>query len=296
VIQSERIDVAIAHGTWQHAVFAPAIRGSNARLVNFVHGLLSTPGRIDRWAARTPPDEVIANSHCTAATVDRVFPGASVQVCYLPVPSHAVENPEAARRHVRTELNTRADDVVILQSSRLEQWKGHNVLFDALTQLKDLPGWCLWVAGGPQRPEERKRLSGLMAAGVRGGIADSIRYLGERSDVPRLMAAADIYCQPNVRPESFGLSLVEALAASLPVVTSDIGGAREIVTRECGILCPSGDAASVANALRSLIIHPARRQTLGGAGPARAGELCNPKARMIELAAKLGAVGAASSR
>jgi glycosyltransferase involved in cell wall biosynthesis len=287
VIQEERIDVAITHGTWPHAVFAPTIRGTRARLVNFVHGLLTNPGRIDRWAARTPPDGVIANSHCTAATVARVFPGAAVQVCYLPVPSHAVENPEIVRRQVRAELNTPADDVVILQTSRLEECKGHSVLFDALTQLKDLPGWRLWIAGGPQQPEERERLSGLMAAGTRGGIASRVHYLGERSDVPRLMAAADIYCQPNVTAESFGLALVEALNAGLPVVTSDLGGAREIVTKECGVLCPPGNALAVAALLRALIADPARRRALGSAGPARGRELCEAERQIRGLDAAL---------
>ena len=53
--------------------------------------------------------------------------------------------------------------------------------------------------------------------------------------MPALLAAADLFCQPNTAPEPFGLSLVEALQAGLPVVTSGIGGACEIVDASCGV-------------------------------------------------------------
>jgi glycosyltransferase involved in cell wall biosynthesis len=295
-LRDHEITLAITHGTWPHAVFAPAARKADARLVNFVHDSLSNAHWINRWAARTPPDAVLANSRFTAATVERVFPGVAAQVCYLPVAPAQVERPEHARREIRKELKTSQDSVVVLQASRLERWKGHLVLLEALSRLKEEPNWQLWIAGGPQKNGEADLLEELKAAASNGGIADRVRFLGQRSDIPRLMAAADIYSQPNTGPEPFGIALVEALAARLPVVTSDLGGAREIVAKECGVLCPPGDAGSVANALRSLILQPAWRQTLGEAGPARAGELCDPKSRMIELAAKLEAVGAVSSR
>ena len=61
------------------------------------------------------------------------------------------------------------------------------------------------------------------------------------TDVPRLLAAADIHCQPNISPEPFGIAFIEALAAGLPVVTSAIGGAIEIVDDTCGRLVPASD-------------------------------------------------------
>ena len=73
----------------------------------------------------------------------------------------------------------------------------------------------------------------LKAIADRGGVADRVRFLGQRSDVPRLMAAADVFCQPNAGPEPFGVVFVEALYAGLPVVTSAFGGAVEVVERPC---------------------------------------------------------------
>ena len=57
----------------------------------------------------------------------------------------------------------------------------------------------------------------------------------QRDDVPRLLAAADIFCQPNLGPEPFGIGFVEALSAGLPVITTATGGALEIVDGDCGI-------------------------------------------------------------
>jgi glycosyltransferase involved in cell wall biosynthesis len=119
------------------------------------------------------------------------------------------------------------------------------------------------------------------------GIAERVRFLGQRSDVPALMAAADIYCQPNTGPEGFGLTLVEALRAGCPVITSALGGALEIVGDNCGILCPPGNVEAVAEALRKLITDPAYRKRLAQAGPIRATELCAPERQLPALAATL---------
>lgn len=284
-LRGHRIDTAVTHGTWPHAVFAPAVRNARARLVNFVHGSLENPGRIDRWAARTPPDGLIANSRYTAATLERIFPGVPTEVCYLPVAPAQHKHPELVRQQVRAELKTPPDTVIILQASRLERGKGHRVLLDALAKLKELPGWHLWIAGGPQKAGESELLQELIAAGEIGGIADRVCFLGQHGDVQSLMAAADIYCQPNTGSEAFGLALVEALYARLPVVTSDFGGPVEVVTSECGVLCPPGDAGAVAAALRGLIGDQARRRELGGAGPVRAAGLCDPARQLAALAA-----------
>jgi glycosyltransferase involved in cell wall biosynthesis len=166
---------------------------------------------------------------------------------------------------------------------RMEALKGHAVLLNALGQLMDLPGWECWVAGGAQRLEEEHYVEGLRARAVRLGIAGRVRFLGQRSDVPRLLVAADVYCQPNTRPESFGISFVEALYAGLPVVTTALGGALEIVDDGCGALVPPGDAAALAATLHRLLERPEERWRLGQAGPLRAADLCDPERSLQRL-------------
>ena len=201
-------------------------------------------------------------------------------VWYLPVSPPSVS---ATRAEIRSEYGTPADAVVILQVSRLERWKGHAVLIDALSCLSGLPNWECWVVGGAQKAGEKQYRAELRAAARRGGIASRVRFLGQRSDVPRLTAAADIFCQPNTGPEPFGIVFVEALYAGLPVVTSSIGGAAEIVTADCGILTPAGDARAVAGALATLVRDPQLARTIGAAGPARARELCHPENQLAAL-------------
>lgn len=271
-------DVAIAHTNWPHAVFAPAAKRVRVPVVNWVHDGLRGWSWVDLWAARTRPSAVIANSRYTASTVANVFPGVRTEVIYCPTDLTPAD--PIAREWIRQSFGTSPETVVILQASRLERWKGAAVLVDALNRLKDEPNWECWLAGGPQKAGEHEFFAELKAAA--GPVSDRVRFLGQRSDVASVMAAADIYCQPNTGPEPFGIAYVEALAAGLPVVSTAIGGALEIVDATCGVLVPPNDPAAVAEALRLLIRDPERRRTLGANGPKRAEALCEPR-NQLEL-------------
>jgi glycosyltransferase involved in cell wall biosynthesis len=166
----------------------------------------------------------------------------------------------------------------------MEPLKGHTILIEALGLLRDRAGWSCRLAGGAQRPHEARYMESLRARAATLGIADRVEFLGERSDVPQLLAAADIYCQPNIEPDAFGLSMIEALTAGLPVVTSALGGAREIVDDTCGVLVVPHDPNALASELSSLLDDPDRRKQLGANGPARARALCDPSVQMPRIA------------
>jgi glycosyltransferase involved in cell wall biosynthesis len=241
----------------------------------------------DKVGAWTPPDLVIANSEFTAGSSALRFPSVPVEVIYCPVPAPPASGPEV-RDEVRRELGTAPETVVLLQASRLDRLKGTHVLIEALGGLADVPGWAFWLAGGIQRAPDRAYRDELEARAEALGIAGRVRFLGSRTDVPRLLAAADVYCQANVGPESFGIALVEALDAGVPVVTSRLGGAVEVIDASCGELLPAGDVPALRDALAGLIADPARRRALGDAGPARARRLCDPSATLGRLAEVLG--------
>jgi glycosyltransferase involved in cell wall biosynthesis len=119
-------------------------------------------------------------------------------------------------------------------------------------------------------------------------ISDRVRFLGQRSDVPSLMRAADIFCQPKQEPEPFGIVFLEALQAGLPVVSTNMGGAAEIINESCGILTPPGNPEALAEVLGRLIQNPTQRRSLGDAGPARARVLCEPATQIRQLGDVLG--------
>jgi glycosyltransferase involved in cell wall biosynthesis len=97
------------------------------------------------------------------------------------------------------------------------------------------------------------------------------------------MAAADVYCQPNISGESFGLTFLEALSAHLPVVTTGIGGAQEILTPHCGVLVRPLDTSALAAALEQLISDASLRERLGAAGPAQVRHLGDVSAQLDAL-------------
>lgn len=288
LLARRQYDTVICHSVWPQALFAAVARRAGVPLVFWLHD--ATAGRhwLERLAARAVPDLVVCNSHYTAATLPHLYPGVRAEVIYCPVAAPEPDHSALDRRRVRAGLRTSEDAVVIVQSSRLEEWKGHALHLEALGMLSDLPGWVCWIAGGAQRPHEVRYLHRLQGLAARLGIADRVRFLGQRSDVPELLAAADVHCQPNTAPEPFGIAFIEALAAGLPVVTTAMGGALEIVTAKCGILVPAS-ATALALALGPLIRDQDRRTKLGAAGPDRARALCDPATQIRTLAELLGA-------
>jgi glycosyltransferase involved in cell wall biosynthesis len=277
-------DVAVSHACWPHALFGPVVRRSGLPLVFWMHDRAGDGHWAERRAARTVPELALVNSHSTAETLPRLFPSVPYEVLYYPVaPASAVIDRAEVRARMRRELGTAADATVIIQVSRLEPWKGQSLLIEALGRLRSQPGWVAWLAGGAQRPHEQTYLEQLQAEARAAGIADRVRFLGQRSDVPYLLAAADIHCQPNTGPEPFGITFIEALYAGLPVVSTRLGGAAEIVTKACGVLVPPADAAALADALGALIASPETRAKLASAGPERARHLCDPASTIGRL-------------
>ncbi|MBT5047872.1 MAG: glycosyltransferase family 4 protein [Rhodospirillaceae bacterium] len=135
----------------------------------------------------------------------------------------------------------------------------YRVLADTLTTLADRP-WRLEIVGdGPARAEIETLMAPLGP--------DRVRFLGQRAagDMPALLAEADICVWPAIN-EAYGMALLEAQAAGLPVVAGDAGGVSEIVQHGVtGLLAAAGDADALAAALNSLLADPSRRDTMGRA-------------------------------
>lgn len=283
VLLTGAFDRVICHAPWTQGLFGAAVRRADCPLVFWAHDVMTGRHWTERLARRVVPDLVICNSRFTGTTVHHLYADVPSIVVYAPVeppPPVAAET----RRQIRASLETPDGDVVLVQASRSEKWKGHELLIDALAQLGSARDWTWWQVGGAQRPEERAFLAGLRAKAWRLGIADRIRWVGERSDVPQVLAAADIYCQPNVAPEPFGIAFVQALAAGLPVVTTRQGAAEEIVDDTCGVLVPVDDVQRLAAALREIITDRDRRRRLSSGGRARARALCDPSIQLARLA------------
>ena len=139
----------------------------------------------------------------------------------------------------------------VLFLSRIERRKGLEVLIQAMTRLRDLDAELVVAGSGPEERAARHLAERLQVkARFMGRVADE--------DVPRLYRSADVYCAPGLGGESFGIVLVEAMAAGAPVVCSDLPGFRA-VAGGAGTLVPPGEAGPLADALREALSDERRR-------------------------------------
>jgi glycosyltransferase involved in cell wall biosynthesis len=286
VIATGRFDRVVCHAAWAQAIFGGVVKRARGPLVYWAHDIATGTHWTERLARRVRPDLIISNSRYTADSLKCLYDQVPTVVLTYPIDTapHALSTSE--RTAVRGELDTPPDATVIIQVSRMEAWKGHATVIDALGRLKrDARGvdWVWWVVGGAQRPDEAAYAATLVEAARHHGIADRLRWLGERHDVPRLLAAADVHCQANLAPEPFGIAYVEALAAGLPVVASRAGGVTEIVDDTCGLLVPIGDSDALATALARVVTDRRFRATLAAAAPVRARQVSDPATQMRRL-------------
>ncbi len=171
----------------------------------------------------------------------------------------------AVRAEVRAELEYAADDVVIGIVARLSEQKAHQVLFEAVARLAPThPRLRLLVVGGGPREAELTALAAML------GIAERIRFAGIRRDVPRLLAGLDVACLSSVH-EGVPITVLESMAAGLPVVATDCGALRDLVEDgTTGWLVPVGDVAALAARLGELTADGGLRARFGAAGRTRA--------------------------
>jgi glycosyltransferase involved in cell wall biosynthesis len=148
----------------------------------------------------------------------------------------------------------------LLTVANLRKEKAHEVLFDAVARLAPAhPELRLRVAGDGPRAAELRALAASL------GIADRVALLGHREDIAALLEEADAFVLPS-RSEAFPNSVVEAMAAGLPVVAGAVGGLPELVdSGRTGVLVPVDNPAAMAEALESLITDPPRASAMGDA-------------------------------
>jgi glycosyltransferase involved in cell wall biosynthesis len=147
---------------------------------------------------------------------------------------------------------------VIIMVARFTRGKNHDVLLKAFANLPRGPRLRL-VGDGETRAEVEIQAHSL-------GIQDRVEFMGERSDVPRLLAESDIFVLSSVS-EMFPISILEAMRAGLPVISSNVGGVCEaIVDGETGLLVPSGSIEAMTKALTMLTQDVELRARMGEAG------------------------------
>ncbi|MFB7474370.1 glycosyltransferase family 4 protein [Kitasatospora sp. NPDC056184] len=238
----------------------PGLRPETPLVVTAHHALLATGMErrlqrlMERRVARAADlvlgasSDLVARARELGATDARLGP-----VAAPPMPDGRMERAQA-RAGV---LGGGPDRPLVLAVGRLVPQKAFGLLLDAARELSAVdPRPLLLLAGdGPE------------AAGLRERVAAEklpVRLLGYRTDVPDLLAAADVLVLAS-RWEARSLVVQEAMRAGVPVVATAVGGIPELVG-DAAVLVPPGDAAAIGRAVRELLADPARRERLASAG------------------------------
>ena len=161
LLKRNHYDAVVCHACWPHAVFGSIVRKSKTKLVGWLHDALNGKHWLDKKAGKIGASLLIANSHYTASCSKAVFQDVRTETISYPVEQSPANGLTSDRNQVRHEFSTSMEDVVILQASRMDRWKGQDVLIRAIRTLRGLIGWTAWIAGGPQRKSETEYLNEL---------------------------------------------------------------------------------------------------------------------------------------
>lgn len=198
----------------------------------------------------------------------------------------------AADGYARGLVGAGGDTPLLFTAARANQYKGIGVLIDALALLRDRGGppvQAVYCGDGPDLDRFRQAVQTR-------GLEASFHLLGERDDVDRILPGTTIAVVPSTWQEAFGLSVVEAMAAGVPVVASRVGGIPEILRHgENGLLVPPGDPAALATSIARLLEDRALRETLAGRARRDALDRFSLERVAVELDGLLGGLGVGSS-
>ena len=262
-----RLRPHVLHAHLFHANLAARLLGKVAgarRVVSTIHVVerrpLAARGVVERLTAGRDDATVCVSEavarHATSRLgvspgAVRVIPNGIDLARYAKRP-----DPEEARRALGLPLSAKVVGAV----GRLSAQKGLPVLIEAFAGLE--PDAVLALAGAGEDE------AALRALASKRGLGDRVRFLGFQEDVPRVLAALDVFCMPSLW-EGFGLSLVEALAAGKPCVASDVDSLPEVMG-DAGLLVAPADPTALREALEHLLTDREAAADLGSRGPDQA--------------------------
>lgn len=213
------------------------------------------PGWRDAWPFRGRVDALIVNSPAVRDAWLRTapwFPADEVHLVLNGVPP-APSLSDAERAAVRAELGLSPAVAVIVGAGRLSRRKGFDFLLDAFARAGIPDSEVLLMGTGEEEANLRAQAKAL-------GIAERVRFAGERGDVPRVLGACDLFVLSS-HNEGMANVMLEAMAAAIPVAAFDVSGVRDALGPRdgcpaAGWIVPPADAAALAAAIRGALGDP----------------------------------------
>ena len=198
-------------------------------------------------------NDMVRRDHVNASKLILIYNG---------VDTRPFETALSYREDVRRDQGVKASAKVMIAIANLIPYKGHSDLIQAAKEVINRFPDAIFLLVGEDRgiqEELEQRVANF-------GIGQSVRFLGRRDDVPKLLAASDISILPS-HEEGFSNVILESMAAGLPVVATDVGGNREaILDGITGWLIPPKDPRALAEKIIDLLRDPNRAKAWGREG------------------------------
>jgi glycosyltransferase involved in cell wall biosynthesis len=286
-VAANRIRIIHATDRPRNAVYGVLLsKATQAKSIVHVHVKWSEAySRAARWGV-AQADAVFSISKYVTSTV--VGMGRSPRDVYT-VPN-AIDasrwDPMTDGADFRRELGIPLDVPLLASVSRLFSWKGQRELLQAFALAHvEHPDTRLVVVGDDVSGQDGAYLKELKALALKLRISDNVIFTGGRSDIPRVMAACDVFTLPSFE-EPFGLVFLEAMAMARPVIAIDNGGTPEVVEHgRSGLLSPPWDVPALAANISALLRDPEKRTRFGRYGQERVRQYFNAE-RMAADAAR----------
>ena len=185
---------------------------------------------------------------------------------------------------LRADLNLDPDALLIGIVTRITPEKGIHTLIEATAKLKASSSVQLLVVGGPYFPKDAEYIDSLKVQAQKLGITDRVIFTGFLEDTGAILSLLDVVLLASTIPEACPRTIIEAMGAGVPVIATPLGGSKELVTPETGILVPAEDADAFAAAITQLAEDADRRKQMGKACRLRAEQLfcATQNARLTE--------------
>ncbi len=209
-------------------------------------------------------ERYITNSAKVAVYLkERGFPKDKLEVIYCGIENNKYGAlPDSRKKEIKQRLGIPSDCIVISCVANLRAVKGHVILIDALAGLKGLNFSALMIGEGALKDT-------LIKYAGEKGLKEKISFLGHIPDIHELLAITDIFALASFS-EGMPISIMEAMAAGLPVAATDVGGVSELVIdNETGFLVPCRNSVLLAGKIKILMDNSALRDEMGRKGQAR---------------------------
>jgi glycosyltransferase involved in cell wall biosynthesis len=257
LIERRRYDIVQTHLSTSSVIGSLAARKAGVPCVATVHGMSS------KYSFAFADHLIGVSEGVKRHLASQGVPNDRISVVY----NGLVLPPKMEQAEARRRLQIPQDAIVVGTVSRVTPLKGVDDAIRAVAILAHQEPRLLYIVVG-----EGDALHSCMALARDLGIADRIRFEGYRKNVPAYLAAMDCFVFPTHR-EAMGIALVEAMAAGLPCVASDVDGIPEVLPPGTGLLTPARNPASLAAGVRRVLDSTELAEALGSAARKRAQEV-----------------------